>query len=131
MSYTKDPRGYPPAFEALVRAAAIREVRIPCLDAKDAKRMEGRLHAYFGVLHRSVAKDKSYLELDNLSRRVKIKAVGAELVAIPRDMEADNSLILAALGQPSPMAGDATGAVLSPEMAEMFAKALTTPDSGL
>ena len=131
MSYTKDPRGYPPAFEELIRAASLRKVVIPCADARDAKRLEGRLHAYFGVLHRAVDKDKSYIELDNISRRVKIKAVESELIAIPRDMEADNGLILAALGaQPLPTGEDAVP-VLSPEMAKMFAKVLTTEKIGL
>lgn len=124
MSYTKDPRGYPPAFINLVETAVLREVRIPCASPADAKRLEGRLHAFFGVLHRTAAKDPSYLPLDNMARKVKIKAVESTLVAIPRDMEPDNALILAALGTSLPMkeAGDAP---MSAEMAELFAKSLT------
>lgn len=124
MSYTKDPRGYPPAFINLVETAVLREVRIPCASPADAKRLEGRLHAFFGVLHRTSVKDPSYLPLDNMARKVKIKAVESALVAIPRDMEPDNALILAALGASLPMkeAGDAP---MSAEMAELFAKSLT------
>lgn len=124
MSYTKDPRGYPPAFINLVETAVLREVRIPCASPADAKRLEGRIHAFFGVLHRTAAKDQSYLPLDNMARKVKIKAVESTLVAIPRDMEPDNALILAALGTSLPMkeAGDAP---MSAEMAELFAKSLT------
>ena len=125
MSYTKDPRGYPPAFTNLIEAAHVREVRIPCASPADAKRMEGRLHAFFGVLHRTAAKDPSYLPLDNMARKVKIKAVESTLVAIPRDMEPDNALILAALGQ-TPTVGDASTPAMSAEMAEMFAKSLTS-----
>ncbi len=125
MSYTKDPRGYPPAFVNLVETAVLREVRIPCSTPADAKRLEGRLHAFFGVLHRTAAKDPSYLPLDNMARKVKVKAVNSTLVAIPRDMEPDNALILAALGQSAP-AGESSSAPMSAEMAEMFSKSLTT-----
>lgn len=130
MTYTKDPRGYPPAFTQLVETACLREVRIPCTDARDAKRLEGRLHAYFGVLHRTAAKDPSFIPLDNMARKVKVKAVDSTLVAIPRDMEPDNALILAALGNVPPT-GETSAPSMSPEMAEMFAKALTTPQNPL
>lgn len=125
MSYTKDPRGYPPAFINLVETAVLREVRIPCASPADAKRLEGRLHAFFGVLHRTAAKDPAYLPLDNMARKVKVKAVESELVAIPRDMEPDNALILAALGATLPTK-EADAVPMSAEMAEMFAKSLTT-----
>jgi hypothetical protein len=125
MSYTKDPRGYPPAFINLIEAAHVREVHIPCASPADAKRMEGRLHAFFGVLHRTVLKDPSYLTLDNMARKVKIKAVDSTLVAIPRDMEPDNALILAALGQ-SPTVAVSSEAPMSAEMAKMFAESLTS-----
>jgi hypothetical protein len=126
VSYTKDPRGYPPAFRSLIEAAHLREVRIPCANPADAKRLEGRLHAYFGVLHRTAAKDHEYLPLDNMARQIKIKAVDSTLVAIPRDLEPDNAMILAALGSqpPMPHAGEAP---MSAEMAEMFHKSLTRP----
>lgn len=130
MTYTKDPRGYPPAFISLVEAACLREVRIPCADARDAKRLEGRLHAFFGVLHRTVAKDPSLLPLDNMARRVKVKAVDSVLVAIPRDLEPDNALILAALSNTPTQTGEAL-APMSAEMAEMFAQSLTTGPNGL
>jgi hypothetical protein len=129
MSYTKDWRAYPPAFVTLIEAAHLREVRVPCADSRDAKRLEGRLHAFFGVLHRSADKSGAEPEiktLDNIARQIKIKAVGLELVAIPRDMEQDNQLILAALGSPPPQQS-ADLASMSPEMREMFAKTLTTP----
>jgi len=126
MTHTKDPRGYPSAFATLVEAAHIREVRIPCDTPLDAKRLEGRLHAYFGVLHRTAERDPTYLVLDNMARKVKVKAVGNVLVAIPRDLEPVNAQILAALGQ-SPAGGDASSPPMSAEMAEMFAKSLTTP----
>lgn len=124
MTYTRDPRGYPPAFTNLVEAACLREVRIPCASFKEAKALEGRLHAFFGVLHRAAAKDPEYLTLDNMARKVKVKAVEHELVAIPRDLEPVNALILAALGNQSP-ADSAGVAPMSAEMAEMFAKSLT------
>lgn len=130
MSYTKDPRGYPPAFEALIKTAHLREVRIPCASPADAKRLEGRIHAYFGVLHRTCLKDPSYLPLDNMCRQIKIKAVDSELVAIPRDLEPDNALIFAALGQSGAMP-EAGPAPMSAEMAEMFAQSLTSPTNGL
>lgn len=124
MSYPKDPRGYPPAFIALVETAALREVRIPMSSPTEAKRMEGRLHAFFGALHRAVVKDPSYIPVDNLSRQIRIKAVGSELVATPRDLEPDNALILAAIAGTSTQASDVS---MSAEMAEMFAKTLTPP----
>lgn len=130
MTYTKDPRGYPPAFNQLIETAVLREVRIPCADPRDAKRLEGRLHAYFGVLHRTAAKDPSYVTLDNMARKVKIKAVDSTLVAIPRDMEPDNALIMSALGA-SPPTGETSAPSMSPEMAEMFAKALTSGETPL
>lgn len=126
MTYTKDPRGYPPAFTNLIEAACLREVRIPCESPAAAKSLEGRLHAFFGVLHRSAARDPEYLPLDNMARKVKVKAVESELVAIPRDLEPVNALILAALGN-QPPAKEADIPVMSAEMAEMFAKSLTTP----
>jgi hypothetical protein len=130
MTYTRDPRGYPPAFIELVHAACLREVRIPCADEQDAKRLEGRLHAFFGTLHKAAAREPEYLALDNSCRRVKVKAVGRYLVAIPRDLEPDNMLIMAALdtAQPTPASGDVS---MSPEMAKLFAQALTTPETGL
>ena len=130
MSYTKDYRAYPPAFLTLLEAASIREVTIPCADEKDAKRLEGRLHAFFGVLHRSAKSDPAVIPLDNLCRQIKVKASGSSLVAMPRDMEQDNRLILTALGVPSIVA-EAGGAPMSPEMREMFAKGLTTAPESL
>lgn len=130
MSYTKDWRAYPPAFTSLVEAAATREVRIPMGDYKSAKRLEGRLHAFFGVLHREGARlgsDEQVKTLDNLSRQVKIKAVDCDLVAMPRDMEADNKIILAALGQAA--VGQSVSEVpMSTEMRELFGKGLQSPE---
>jgi hypothetical protein len=129
MSYTKDWRAYPPAFTSLVEAAALKEVRIPCKDHADAKRLEGRLHAFFGVLHRGAARpspDEGLRELDNLSRQVKVKAIGNDLVAMPRDMEADNVNILAALGQ-TPTDAKPEDVPMSAEMVKMFAKGLQSP----
>ena len=130
MSYTKDYRAYPPAFITLVETAALREVRIPCTSPADAKRLEGRLHAFFGVLHRSAAKDPELVSIDNLARQVKIKAVESELVAIPRDLEGDNKLILGALGSPTGTAR-ASEAPMSPEMRELFVKTLTPQNNAL
>lgn len=124
MSYTRDHRSYPPAFIKLIETAAVREVRIPCVDLKDAKRLEGRLHAFVGVLHKAALKDPEIVALDACSRRVQIKAIGSELVAIPRDLEPDNQLILASLGTPGEKPADVP---MSAEMREMFAKGLTTP----
>lgn len=123
MSYTRDHRSYPPAFITLIESACVRRVEIPCVDAKDAKRLEGRLHAFVGVLHKAVIKHPEIMELDAMSRRVKIKAEGSALVALPRDLEADNQLILGALGQPSHAAEPVP---MSAEMREMFAKGLTS-----
>lgn len=126
MPYTKDWRAYPPAFVQLIEAAALRRVEIPCEDAKKAKSLEAKLHAFFGVLHRSAARDPAVLPLDNLSRRVMIKAKGNILVAIPRDQEPDNLLILSALaGANGTTSGDLAGVEVSPEMKELFAKSLT------
>jgi hypothetical protein len=124
MSYTKDYRAYPPAFITLIETAHLREVRVPCASEKDAKRLEGRLHAFFGVLHRNAAANPEIIPLDNLCRQIKVKAVGTELVAIPRDMEQDNILVLAALGS-SPGTIGAGEIPMSPEMRELFAKGLT------
>lgn len=99
MTYSRDWRSYPPAFVSLIEAASLREVIIPCASERDAKRLEGKLHAFFGVLHRGVEKRPETLSIDNLSRRVQIKAVGSNLLARPRDLEPDNALILAALAQ--------------------------------
>jgi len=126
MTYARDWRSYPPSFNALIERAALQEVRIPCKDAKDAKRLEGKLHAYFGVLHKSVIKDLELIPLDNLSRRVRVKAEGDVLVAMPRDQEPDNELILRALAQTSSSATDKGDVPMSPVMRELFAKTLTT-----
>lgn len=128
MTYTRDHRSYPPAFIALIEAASVRPVSVPCVDAKDAKRLEGRLHAFVGVLHKAALKDAEIRDLDAMSRRVKIKAIGSTLEAIPRDLEPDNQLILGALGL-APKEDESIP--MSAEMREMFSKGLTTPDSAL
>ena len=120
MSYSKDWRSFPPAFADLIEAGSTRQILVPCADAKDAKRLEGKLHAYFGVLHRSAVKNPEAIPLDNLSRRVRIKAVGAELLVGPRDSEPDNLRILAALGKEHtpdgvPMSADMQ-ALISPDV---------------
>lgn len=128
MTYTRDHRSYPPAFITLIETASVRPVHIPCADAKDAKRLEGRLHAFIGVLHKAAIKDTEIRDLDAMSRRVKIKAEGSTLVAIPRDLEPDNQLILGALGAP---VKEDESVPMSAELREMFDKGLTTPGSAL
>ena len=125
MSYSKDWRAYPPAFEELVRRAAVGRVEISFPDPAAALRIVNKLHAYFGVLHRSALKQLELAELDALSRRVQIKAIGASLVAIPRDLDPDNLAILKGLeALPSAPLADVP---MSTEMREMFAKSLTNP----
>lgn len=131
MTYTRDPRSYPPAFITLMQVGSVRRVEIPCADQKDAKRLEGRIHAFVGVLHKSGVKDPEMKILSDQARRVQIKAVNGVLVALPRDLEPDNQLILSALGRaPSSGAGDES-VPMSAEMREMFNKGLTTPGSAL
>lgn len=126
MTYAQDWRSFPPAFTELIEAAAVRKVEIPCVDAKKAKSLESKLHAFFGVLHRAAAKDPSVVPLDNLSRKVQIKAKGSVLVCIPRDQEPDNLLILDALrGANGTSASDLAGVEVSPEMKKYFEGVLT------
>lgn len=132
MSHAKDWRSFPPAFVRLLREASVREVRITLPDAKEAKRMEGKLHAFVGLLHRAEARakdDAELTELDNLSRRVQIKAKANVLVCVPRELEPDNLLVEAALDaalgvMPAPTLD---GVKMSSEMQEMFNKTLTNP----
>ena len=132
MTYAKDWRSYPPEFSNLVRTAALRKVEIPCADARAAKALEGRLHAFCGTLHRQALKDLTIVELDNLARRVQFKAKAGVLICLPRDLEPDNLLIKNALKDlpPDPL-GDMSGIEISPEMREMLRQRLTNQKPGL
>lgn len=128
MTYPRDWRSFPPAFVSLIEQAAVRRVEVPCMSDKDAKRLEGRLHAFLGSLHRAAAKDKECIPLDNLARKVKVKAEGAILAASPRDTEPDNLLILQALGAGQTQAEEVP---MSAEMRKMFDQGLTSGETGL
>jgi|GEM_PF-4912601 len=123
MTYSRDWRSYPPAFVSLIEAASLREVTIPCASERDAKRLEGKLHAFFGVLHRGVGKHPETLSIDNLSRKVQIKAVGSNLLARPRDLEPDNALILVALAQAG--APELDNISVPPEIMKLMVQTLT------
>ena len=125
MTYAKDWRSYPPMFVNLIEQASLRTVEIPCADEKDAKRLEGKLHAFFGALHRNALKDKELVPLDNSSRRVRVKAQGSILFAGPRDTEPDNQLIAQALGL-SPATNNAGEVPMSAELRELMAQSLTS-----
>lgn len=124
MSHAKDWRAYPPAFVQLVETAALRQVTIPCESERKATSLVAKLHAFFGVLHRTAANDPAMLPLDNLSRKVQVKREGTLVMCRPRDMEEDNQLVLAALGQApqTTLEGDVP---MSAEMRELMAKTLT------
>ena len=127
MTRPVDYRSYPPAFITLIERASVASVEIECCSEGKAKSLQGRLHQFIGVLHRNAAADKNLLQLDSMSRRVKIMTSGTKLLAIPRDEEEDNLIVLKGLlsnsSTPSP---ELTTGNMSPEMAEMFAQALTT-----
>lgn len=129
MTYSKDWRAYPPSFTPLVERAVMEEVSIPCENERDARRLMGKLHAFFGVLHRNSKDDPGLIPLDNMCRKVQVK-IQVDLssvwfvVARPRDQEEDNLRILQALGQTANPANLADGVPMSAAMREMFAKAV-------
>lgn len=128
MTYPRDWRSFPPAFIALVEQSAVRRIEVPCDSDKDAKRLEGRLHAFFGALHRAAIKDKECIPLDNMARKVKVKAEGAILAASPRDTEPDNLRILQVLSGTQTQAEEVP---MSAEMREMFTQRLTPGQTAL
>lgn len=133
MTAPRDWRSYPPSFATLVEEASLRPIRIQCGTEGKAKSLVGRLQQFVGVLHKNASLDKELLPLDAKARRVKITFSGTELVAIPRDLEEDNLLILRGLGQAPLETKGAEGGetVMSPEMRKMFDEALTNPPTGL
>lgn len=98
-SSTMNWASYPPAYPRIVEAACQRQLRIPCLNEKDARRTEGKLKAFVGALYRAAAKDPAMEGMATMGRRVKFKTEGSEVVCMPRDLDSDNLAALAALGE--------------------------------
>jgi hypothetical protein len=126
MPKSKNYQSYPEAFRDLVRAAAIKPIRIPCDSVKAAEKLRGYVYGFFAAL-KVAAHDKDTPEeirlLYNQSTKVKVTFEDSELVAMPRDMDPIALQIAAALREQSDVPLQSVGALQPSADLAAFAQA--------
>jgi len=104
MARSKDWETYPEIFHDLLREACTREITVKQASSSEARKLMGRLYAFNGSL-KAAAADKETpelaRELATISKRVRYRIEGTDLVAAPRDTDPVAPSILEALGQTS------------------------------
>lgn len=127
MPKSKNYLTYPEPFHDLIRQAVVREVRVPCDSANQARTLRGHLYGFFGALKKGVAeKDcpQDIRELYNMTTKVTLMCDEALLIALPRDQSAVAKLVGDALRNQPDAAPTAGGAFQpSPELLEAAKKA--------
>lgn len=104
MARSKDWETYPEVFHDLLREACTREITVKQPSSAEARKLMGRLYAFNGSLKAAAADREApdlARELANISKRVRYRIEGTNLVAAPRDTDPVAPSILEAIGQAS------------------------------